>query len=406
MDGADPEHRRAELDDRRHDARRRTIILRRVFAVAAAGLATAGLWLLLFRDGGAEDDGGPGARGRGVSEPVAGLVREMTTAERVDQVLLVGFDGTDGAAPILEKLRARQFGGLLITRRNWIDPEQGRALLGSLRAAGLDGGRITPLMVTAQEGGAYSSLAGLPPTARQLDIGRGEDPEAAEAWTKGTADELKRSGIDLNLGPIADVATIASPMAGRAFSDDPALAAELTAAAVRGCQAARLGCAPLHFPGQGAASQDTDEGPATVSLDPASLAARDLEAFRAAFAERAPAVVLSLAFFAAYDAVTPAALTPEVTTGLLRDELGYEGLAITDDLSAGAIAATQDVEDAAVGAIAAGADLVQVSAPGKREDVTEALLDAVESGEIDEDRLSEAAGRVLELKRELDLLRL
>ena len=406
MEAADPEDRRAKLEGRRQTARRRTIVLRRVAAIAAAVLATAGLWLLLFREGGSQADERPDGASRGVSQPVAGLVKDMTPEERVDQVLLVGFEGTDAAAPIVGELRTRQLGGLLITRRNWLDPEQGRVLLGILRAAGLDGGRISPLMVTAQEGGEYSSLAGLPPESRQLDIGREADPAAAEAWARATAEALRTAGIDVNLAPIADVATIASPLAGRAFTDDVALAAELTAAAVHGCDQGGVACAPPHFPGQGAASQDTDEGPATVSLDAASLSARDLEVFRAAFSERAPAVVLSLAFFAAYDSVTPAALAPQVSTDLLRDELGFEGLAITDDLSAGAIQATQSAKDAAVSAIAAGADLVQISNPADREGVAQAILDAVEANEIDEERLDEAAGRVLELKRELHLLRL
>ena len=405
MEGASKD-RTAELVARRRATRRRTFALRRTAAVVVAIIATAGIWLLVFRDDSSEAGQEAGGGGGGVSEPVAGLVGEMTLAERVDQLLLVGFEGADGTAPIVEEVRSRELGGLLITRRNWIDPEQGRSFLGTLRAAALDGGRISPLMVTAQEGGEYSSLAGLPPTTREIDIGGTGDPAAAEAWATETAEALRTAGIDLNLAPVADVATIASPLAGRAFTDDAALTAELTAAAVRGCRAARIACAPTHFPGQGAASEDTDEGPATVSLDAASLAARDLEAFRAAIDERAPAVVLSLAFFAAYDSVTPAALAPEVSTELLRDELGFEGLAITDDLSAGAIKASRSSTDAAVAAIAAGADLVQISSPADGEGAAEALLDAVDSGEIDEDRLNEAAGRVLELKRKLGLLRL
>jgi beta-N-acetylhexosaminidase len=116
--------------------------------------------------------------------------------------------------------------------------------------------------------------------------------------------------------------------------------------------------------------------------------------------------VLSLAFFAAYDPVTPAALAPSVATDLLRDELGYEGLAITDDLSAGAIKAQMSAPEAAVAAIQAGADMVQISQPRDQRRAADALFAAVESGEISEERLSEAAGRVLELKRSLGLLRL
>jgi len=330
----------------------------------------------------------------------------MTISERVDQLLLYGFKGTDATAPLVAELGERQLGGVLITRRNWVDPVQGRQLVGTLRAAGLQDDRISPLLVTAQEGAEYNSLAGLPPTARQLDIGRNSDPLATEELARGAAGELRAAGLDLNLAPVADVATIASPLAGRVFSDDATVAAELTAAAIRGCEAGGIACAALHFPGQGAASQDTDEGPATVSLDSVSLDNRDLAPFRAAFAERVPAVVVSLGFFAAYDPVTPAVLAPEVTTSLLREELGYEGLAITDDLSAGAIKATQSVASAAVAAVAAGADMVQISVPADQPGVAEALLGAVESGQIPGDRLNEAAGRVLELKRAQRLLRL
>ncbi|MGH2950767.1 MAG: glycoside hydrolase family 3 N-terminal domain-containing protein, partial [Solirubrobacterales bacterium] len=159
-------------------------------------------------------------------------------------------------------------------------------------------------------------------------------------------------------------------------------------------------------PGLGAASQDTNRGPATVSLDPASLADRDLLAFRAAFAERVPAVVLSLAFYAAYDPVTPGALADTVATGLLRDELGYAGVAITDDLGAGAVRSGYTVAEAAVLALAAGSDLIQVEAPVDQEGVRDALIAAVADGLVSETRLAEAAGRVLELKRAQGLLRL
>ena len=369
-----------------------------------AAVARAGLWLVLFREG---DDGEATPRpSRGVSESVAALVRGLSPAEQVDQVLLLGFDGTDQTSPILSTLASQQLGGVLIGPRNWLDAEQGSALAGALRATGLSGKRTPPLIVASQEGGEYRSFPDLPPAATQLEVGDANSIPAAEAWARETAEALRAAGIDLNLSPVADVATLDSPIANRAFSDDPAVAAPLTAAAVRGCRAGRLACAAIHFPGLGAASQDTDQGPATVSLDAASLADRDLNAFNAAFAERVPAVGLSLSFYAAYDPVTPAALSEAVATGLLRDELDYGGLAITDDLGAGAIKAGYTVPEAAVAAIQAGADMVQIASPGDQGGVREALLEAAESGAIDEARLAEAAGRVLELKRAQGLLRL
>ena len=247
--------------------------------------------------------------------------------------------GTGGPGPALRLRRDRRelpdrgrARSARVGRRPGRPRERGGspALLEALGKAGRAGGRVPPLLVAAQEGGVYRSFPELPPSSRAIDLG--DSPDAAMEWASETAAALRRAGFDLNLFPVADVATLDSPVAGRSFSDDSVLTAELTAAAIRGCRDAGLACAPLHFPGLGAASQDTAEGPATVSLDAASLNARDLEPFRAAIAEDAPAIVLSLAFYSAYDAITPGALAPEVATRLLRDQLRFKGVAITDDL--------------------------------------------------------------------------
>jgi beta-N-acetylhexosaminidase len=377
---------------------------RRLIAVAVVVVSTALLWLVLFRGGDDEDAGAN--PGRGVSEPVAALVRGLTPEERVGQVLLLGFDGTDQTSPIFSTVASEELGGVLIGPQNWLDAQQGSTLAGALRATGLSERKTAPLIVASQEGGEYRSFPDLPPEQTELAIGDTGSVPGAEAWASEAGRELRAAGIDLNLFPVADVATLDSPVADRAFSDDPAVAAAMTAAAVRGCRAARIACAAIHFPGLGAASQDTNQGPATVSLDAASLSDRDLQAFDAAFAERVPAVGLSLSFYAAYDPVTPAALSEAVATGLLRGELGYDGLAITDDLGAGAIKAGYAVPEAAVAAIRAGADMVQIASPQDQRGVREALLGAVRSGAISEERLAEAAGRVLELKRSRGLLRL
>lgn len=376
--------------------------MRRGVAIMVAIALSATVWFLLVRGDdqpGGED--GPPAPTTAVNGPAGSL----STAEQVDQVLLLGFDGIDGSAPVVSELGERQIGGLLVESRNWVDATTGAALVRELTRAGGSGGRIPPLIVGTQEGGVYRSYPDLPPVEREIEIGDRASAERAQRWALETGAALRSAGFDMNLFPVADVATLDSPIADRAFSDDPAITAALTAASLRGCREARIACAPLHFPGLGAASQDTAEGPATVSLDAASLSTRDVEPFRAAVAERAPAMVLSVALYPAYDPVTPAALTPGVATGLLRDEVGFEGVAISGDLSSGAVKATYRVPEAAVASLAAGADLIQVSNPADQAGVREALLAAVESGELGAERLAEAARRVLELKRALGLTR-
>jgi len=380
-------------------ASRLSPLLRRGSAVLALVAICVGAWFLFLRDEDAGTDPEP-RRAKGVPADIDQLARSMSTAEQVDQVLLLGFEGTDSSAPFVAELAERQIGGVLVGPDNGVSPE----LMDSLRRAGRSDDRIPPLLVAAQEGGIYRAFEELPPQERALDIGDQGSVETAEAWAQETAKALRDAGFHLNLFPVADVATLNSPLGGRAFSDDPTLTASLTAATLRGCAAAELGCAPLHFPGLGAASQDTAQGPATVSLDESSLADRDLLPFFAAITERAPALVLSLAFYSAYDPVTPAALTPRIAERLLRIELGYEGAAITSDLGSGAVQATASVPAAAVDALRAGSDLLQIAFPEDQDGVREALLAAAESGELPRNRLAEAASRVLELKRRLGVI--
>jgi beta-N-acetylhexosaminidase len=395
-----------ERRERRRSAQRKAIRRRRTGGVLVAILATAGVWFAFLRGGGEGAQGAKDGDEIGVSAPIAGMVRQMTPAERVDQVLLLGFDGVDSTSPAIAELRERQLGGIILGPANWTSRDQGAALIANLRSAGLENDRISPLIVATQEGGPDRAYPDLPPAEWEIDIGDTGSAAKAEEWARETAAALRSAGFDLDIFPVADVATLDSPLAGRAFSDDASTAAAMTAATIRGCRDAHFACAPLHFPGLGAASQDTDEGPATVSLDPTSLANRDLAAFRAAFDGYAPAVELSLAFYAAYDSVTPAATSPEIADDLLRDDLGFKGVAITDDLGAGAIKATSRTPAAAVAAILAGADLIRIDSPAQQQSARDSLLEGVRSGDIPEERLDEAAGRVLELKRRLGLLRL
>jgi beta-N-acetylhexosaminidase len=371
----------------------------RWLSLLAAAAATALVWTQLGVGSG--DDGGGGEElERTVSKPVLDLVRRMPLEDKVDGVLLVGFSGTGSSTPIVSKLRDRQLGGVVVSRDNWLNEAQGSTLVAALRTAGARGNRIPPLIAAPQEGGPYRALRDLPPTRRELDVGDIGSVRGAERWAAETGNALREAGFDLNLGLLADVATLDSPIADRAFGDDPELAASMTAAAVRGCKAGRILCAVAHFPGEGAATQDTAEGPATVSLDRGSLEARDLAAFRAAIAERVPAVVLSHAFYIAYDPATPGSLARAIANELLRSDLDYRGAAITDDLAAAAIRGGNTSGRAAVSALAAGADLIQFSgSAAEQEAVRDAIFAAARDGEIPADRLDQAVGRVLELKR-------
>jgi beta-N-acetylhexosaminidase len=363
----------------------RAIVMRVAFLLVLVGIGV-GVWNFLIRD----ESGSQGPekeQAKAEREPVSDdpLVRKMSVAEQAEQVLMVGFEGDPNAVP-------EGLGAVLVRQENGV---------GAAKALANLGGEIPPLVAASQEGGIYRSFPDLPAAERELDIGRSDSPDAALVWSRATSKALAAAGFDLNLFPVADVATLDSPLAGRAFSDDPAQVAVLTEDAIQGCEDADIACAPAHFPGLGAASQDTAEGPATISSPVEVLSNRDMVPFRAV-AKAAPAMVLSLGLYPDFDAAIPGALTEGVATGLLRDDIGFRGVAISDDLGAGAV--TFPPAEAAVRAIAAGTDLVQLASPEDAGGVAEAIEKAVKDGEIEPERLAEAAERVVGLKRDLGLV--
>ena len=359
-----------------------------ILVLAAAGAIAS---VLIQRGGAEEADVAP----KLAATPEARkAVRALSLEQKAAAVLAAGVDGSG---------RAPGAGAAVIGADAWA--AGGPGLIARLRRSGAGAKGSPPLIVGVQEGGNYRAYPDLPPAQSELQVGITGDPAAARNWSAEAAGAMKGAGFDLNLGPVADVATIDSPVADRAFSDEPELTSAMTAAAVKGCKQSGLACAVKHFPGLGGASDDTAVSPATVSLEAAALEARDLAPFRAAFDAGAPAVVLSLAFYAAYDPITPAALSSIVATEVLRGELGFEGLAISDDLSSGAISAGLGGPEAAVQALAAGTDLVVVSDPVAAQAARAAILQAARDGGLSQARLDEAVARIFELKQRLGLLR-
>jgi beta-N-acetylhexosaminidase len=360
-----------------------------LFAILLAAVAGAFASVVVQRAG--DEPAAVPPSGVRPSPQVARLLGQMTPRQKVDAVMAAGGGAAGGA-----------LGAAVVSSEDWAGGPAAIERLGTPAARS----PARPLVIGTQEGGVYRSYANLPTLATQLQIGDTADPKIAREQAAKKAAAMSAAGFDLNFGPLADVATIDSPVADRAYGDDPELVARLTAAALRGCKEGKIACAVSHFPGLGAASDDTAVSPATVGLDAASLASRDLVPFRAAFDAGAPAVVLSLAFYAAYDPVTPAALSPAIAGDLLRRELGFKGVAITDDLSSGAVAAGLGAPGAAVQALAAGADMVTISDSGQAAGARDAIRAAVASGAIPSIRLDDAAARVLELKRKLGLLKI
>ncbi|MFN8223840.1 MAG: glycoside hydrolase family 3 protein [Gaiellales bacterium] len=309
-----------------------------------------------------------------------------------------GFDGVE-ASEWISRECAAGLGGVVLFSRNLVDPDQTRALCAELRRdnAGLligldeEGGDVTRLELAS--GSSYPG-----PHA----LGAVDDVELTAQVARAIGGDLAAVGVDLELAPVADVNTDPrNPVIGiRSFGDDAARVARHVAAFTRGVQAAGVAACAKHFPGHGETHVDSHLGLPVVDVDLETLRERELEPFRAAIEAGVRAVMTAHIVVPALDA-EPATCSPRHLTELLRGELGFRGVAMTDALEMGAIADGIGMGEGAVRALGAGADALCLGAEiaaSHVEGVRGAIVAAVESGRLALDRLEEAAGRIAELQ--------
>lgn len=343
----------------------------------------------------------PGPR---VPRSVTDLARRLPIERKVAQLFLFGFKGVDLNAAIFTQFRRLDIGGLVIDVPNYTDPQQLTSLAGEAVVISKQQKHVPPWVLAAQEGGEFNSFPDLPPATAAADL---RSVVQAIAETKEAASTLKPLGISGLLAPVIDVGLRDGPAIGRrAFSDDPQLVAAYARALVNTYRRARMFTAVGHFPGLGTASQSTEEGPANVGQSMDELRARDLIPFRAAIKARVPGVLLSHGLYEIDDFVTPGSLSKNIANDLLRRELKFKGIAITDDLADPPITALTSVPDAAVAAVKAGADMLFISGPaGDQQAAYVAVLRAARHREISRKRLDQALLRILTAKRNYGLIR-
>jgi beta-N-acetylhexosaminidase len=384
---------------RRHRGRRSDAVRRRRLALllAAAVAFVAGVGVGAGGDdrpaaAGSAAAPAAGAPGAGAEDPLAGLTLE----QQVGQLVVLRFAGTTAPGYVRRALRRNRVAGAILFRDNATGPDQVRALAGSLRRAA---GTNTPLLCVDQEGGSVRILPWSPPAAAQPDqAGAGTVATDARAAARALADQ----GLNVALGPVADVPGVSgSAIAGREFSADPEAAAAAVTEAVRGWRAGGVLPTVKHFPGLGGATVNTDFGAATIARTREQLA-EDLVPFRAGFAAGAPLVMMSHAVYPALDGDRIASQSPAVAQTLLRDELGFRGVSMTDSLEAAAVrAVTPDPGVAAVASVGAGVDLILTTGRGSYIHVHRALLARAQADPAFRSRVRESGARVVALRGQL-----
>lgn len=311
-------------------------------------------------------------------------------------VLQPGFVGTTAPDWLLRRI-GEGLSSVGLFGRNVASPGQLAALTARLRAE-----REDVLVAIDEEGGDVTRLEVRTGSSfpGNYALGSVDDVELTRAVAAALGRRLAECGIDLNWAPSADVnSNPDNPVIGvRSFGADPALVARHTAAYVRGLQSAGVAACTKHFPGHGDTAVDSHHALPRIDVESATLHSRELQPFRAAVSAGSKSVMSAHILLPALDPDRPATLSPQILTGLLRQELGYTGLIVTDGMEMQAISAVYGIERGSVLAIAAGADAICVGG-GLADEGTvlrlrDALVAAVRKGELPEERLADAAARV------------
>lgn len=331
-------------------------------------------------------------------EKVDKLVANMSDADKVGQLLMIGIHGktlNDDAKFMLNEYRVS---GIILFDRNMESKDQVKSLIADINKTGKSAG-LTPLFIGIdQEGGAVArmedQLIKVPP-AEEL----GKEPiEQAVSLAKQSGTELKDLGFNINFAPVADLGLTY----GRSFSTNPDDVVRYASAVGKAYDEAGLWYSYKHFPGIGKTDVDLHADTSVVPVSKETLLNEDTKVFVDLIKQSKPntyAIMVSHAMYPQIDAEHPSSLSKAIITDWLRKDMGYNGVVITDDMDMGALAKHYTFGDMAVQSILAGSDILLVCHEYEHmQEAYNGLMKAVKDGRISKERLDESVKRILLMK--------
>ncbi len=322
----------------------------------------------------------------------------------IGQLITIGFDGVEAPLHVLDSVRRGQAGGIVLFRRNIGSVQEVGELTRALQASAAEAG-LPPLFIAIdQEGGTVRRLSGpeFVPIPSPMAMASAHAPDLVERLMYLAGVEMMALGINQNYAPVLDVnVNPANPVIGiRSFGEDPTAVAVLGQHYIRGLQGSGVLATAKHFPGHGDTHQDSHKTLPSVEHPRGRLESVELVPFRAAVAAEVAAIMTAHVLFPAIEpSGLPATLSKNVLTGIIREELDYTGLVVTDSMEMQAIAQGFGTVTGAQMAIAAGADQVLVSHHADQQrDTYLALVAAFDQGTIAPARIRAGLDRVRETK--------
>ncbi|WP_119068794.1 glycoside hydrolase family 3 N-terminal domain-containing protein [Rubrobacter indicoceani] len=377
--------------------------------VVASVLISACVALLALSCGGS---GGAGDRSEAAPEPEG----EQTTAtdaedplagmsvrEMVGQMFVISVQGTEPDYYINKMIDDRNIGGALLFGYNMESERQVAELTGAMQRRSMNTEPAIPMFVAVDhEGGEVAGAPWVTPQPSAAELGASGDAAAARNAANTIGTELARAGVNTDFAPVFDTG-FGAAIGSRSFGEDPDLVSEMGVAAMEGLDGAGIITSAKHFPNHGPAGSDSHVSLPTVNHDAQTIESFDLPPFRAAVEAGVPMVMVGHLIYPQIDPNAPTSLSPEAYR-MLREDLGFSGVTVTDDLSMEGANGGNPPADAALRAVRAGADLLIISSPPEEQAAAyDAIVAAVESGEIPEERIRASAERILSVKKEYSL---
>ncbi|MBB6729588.1 beta-N-acetylhexosaminidase [Cohnella zeiphila] len=339
-------------------------------------------------------------------DPIQRKVDSMSLEEKIGQMILAGVAGTTLSTNDKKMIAEDKIGGVILYANNIKDLNGAVSLINALKKTNVP--NPAPLLVGVdQEGGRVNRLPGefvkMPPNRTVGDAGK---PELAGEMGKLIGRELKAIGVNLDFAPVLDVnSNPNNPVIGdRSFGSSASLVASLGLPELEGIRGEGIIPVVKHFPGHGDTSVDSHLDLPVVNKTTQQLAKLEWIPFQAAIKDHVEAVMVAHILFPKLDADKPASLSAEIVGKLLRDQMNYDGVVFTDDLTMGAIVKHYTLAQAAVDAVLAGDDILLVGHGYDDErTVFDTLLAKVKDGTIPESRIDGSAYRILKLKTAFQL---
>ena len=355
-------------------------------------------------------DDAPAAAEDSLETEVKAAMEKLTLEQKVAQLFIVRPEAVTGVGQVTaagETTRAAlaemPVAGICYFADNLLDTDQTREMLSNTMKYGQEANGLPMFLCVDEEGGTVSRVGGNPGfgvdnVGDMCDVGATGDTDEAYEVAKHIGTYLEYLGFNVDFAPDADIANNPEGTMGqRSFGSTADVVAPMVAAQVRGFKDGGVLCAAKHFPGIGGAKGDSHEVSIYSDKTLDEIRAEELRPFEAAIEEDVPFVMvghLSVPEVTGDD--DPASISKEIVTDLLRDELGFKGIIITDSMGMGAATEAVGVDRVAVAAISAGVDIVLM--PADLEAAYQGVLDALDSGELTEERIDESVARILTVK--------